>query len=168
VEAPDNVWIACEATTAGRDGAGFYVGTAVSGSDGIGAANNHFHACKAWYCQGLGWQVTSTRNAFVGCESQDTGGHGWSIEIGRNAFNGCIADTAGMADVGGRPGTADGFFVVPDAETPMVGCMAFDRTPGGRPAQQRHGFNVTEAFADSGLLVAPAGWGNTGELVHHR
>src|SRR3954469_3899185 len=50
VEAPDNVWVACEATTSGPGGAGFYVGTAVDGSDGIGAANNHFHACKAWYC----------------------------------------------------------------------------------------------------------------------
>ena len=168
VEAPDNVWIGCEATTSGTTGAGFSVGTAIDGSDGIGAANCHFHACKAWYCRGVGWKVTSTRNAFVGCEAQDTAGHGWSIEIGRNAFNGCVADTAGMADVGGRPDTADGFFVVPAAETTLVGCLAFDRTPGGRPAQQRYGFNVPGALVDAGLLVGHTGWGNTGGLVHRR
>ena len=168
VEAPDNVWIACEATTSGTSGAGFYVGTAVQGSDGIGAANCHFHACKAWYCRGVGWQVKSTRNAFMGCESQDTAGHGWSIEIGRNAFTGCIADTAGMYDVGGRPGTADGFFVVPGAETTLVGCLAFDRTPGGHAAQQRYGFNVPRSLVQAGLVVAHTGWGNTAGLINQR
>lgn len=168
VEAPDNVWLACEATTSGPGGAGFYVGTAVDGSDGIGAANCHFHACKAWYCRGLGWRVTSTRNTFVGCESQDTAGHGWSIELGRNAFTGCVADTAGMGDVGGTAGSADGFYVVPGAETTLVGCLAFDRMPLGLPAQQRYGFNVPGSLVDAGLVVAPTGWNNTGGLLHRR
>lgn len=168
VEAPDNVWMACEATTRGTEGAGFYIGTAIEGSDGIGAANNHFHACKAWYCHGVGWRVTAGRNAFVGCEAQDTAGHGWSIELARNSFTGCIADTAAMADVGGRPDEADGFFVEPDAETVLVGCVAFDRRPDDRQAQQRHGFNVAAALVEDGLLVAPTGWGNTGALVHRR
>ncbi|MCB0971755.1 MAG: hypothetical protein KDA97_09630, partial [Acidimicrobiales bacterium] len=127
VEAPDNVWVACEATTAEGEGAGFYIGTAIEGSDGIGAANNHFHSCKAWYCRGVGWQVETGRNAFVGCEAQDTAGHGWWITGARNTFTGCVADTAGMADVGGVPDQADGFHVVPAAELALVGCMAFDR-----------------------------------------
>ena len=168
IEAPDNMWIACEATTSGPSGAGFYIGNAIEGSNGIGAANLHFHACKAWYCRGVGWQVATGRNAFVGCEAQDTAGHGWLITGARNTFNACVSDTAGMAEVGGRADSADGFFVEPDAEISMVGCMAFDRGPGGATEQQRYGFNVPEALVDAGLLVAPIGWGNTGGLINTR
>ena len=168
VEAPDNAWIGCEATTQGPDGAGFYVGTAIEGSNGIGAANLHFHACKAWYCRGVGWQVTTGRNAFVGCEAQDTAGHGWRITGARNTFTSCSADTAGMADVGGLPDAADGFSVEPAEELALVGCMAFDRTPGGLPAQQRYGFDVPQALLDAGLLVAPIGWGNAAGLINGR
>jgi hypothetical protein len=168
IEAPDNVWIACEATTAGPDGAGFYVGTAVDGSNGIGAANDHFHGCKAWYCRGVGWLVATGRNTFVGCEAQDTASHGWRITGPRNTFTSCVADTAGMADVGGSPGTADGFSVVPEAELALVGCMAFDRTPGGAAPAQRYGFDVPRALVDDGLLVAPIGWGNTAGLINAR
>jgi len=168
IEAPDNVWIACEATTSGPDGAGFYVGTAIDGSNGIGAGNVHFHACKAWYCRGLGWHVTGSRTTFVGCESQDTARHGWLIEAARNAFSACVADTAGMADVGGKPDSADGFNVVPDQELTLVGCMAFDRRPEGAAAQQRYGFHVPAALLSDGLLVAHTGWGNAKALVHRR
>ena len=168
VEAPDNVWIACEATTAGPDGAGFYVGEAIEGSDGIGAGNCHFHACKAWYCKGYGWQVATGRNSFVGCEAQDVAKHGWYITGPRSTFSACSADTAGMADVGGTPGTADGFYVVPAEETALVGCMAFDRAPGPLVEQQRYGFNVPKALVDDGLLVAPIGWGNTDGLINAR
>lgn len=168
IEAPDNVWVACEATTSGSAGAGFHIGVALDGSDGIGAANLHFHACKAWYCHGYGWEVGTGRNAFVGCESQDTAKHGWLITAPRNTFTSCVADTAGMADVGGRPDDADGFHVVPGAELSLVGCMAFDRTPGGAEAQQRYGFNVPKALVDDGLLVAPIGWGNASGLIKAR
>ena len=168
IEAPDNVWVACEATTAGPGGAGFWIGTAIEGSDGIGAANLHFHACKAWYCKGIGWHVGTGRNAFTGCEAQDTASHGWEIVAPRNTFTSCVADTAGFADVGGRPDTADGFYVDPAAELALVGCMAFDRTPGGAPAQMRHGFNVPQALVDADLLVAAIGWGTTGDVVHTR
>jgi hypothetical protein len=168
IEAPDNVWIACEATTSGPDGAGFYVGVAIEGSDGIGAANLHFHACKAWYCHGVGWQVGTGRNTFVGCEAQDTAGHGWQITGARNTFNGCVADTAGSSALGGRPDQADGFWVEPAAEISLIGCMAFDRGPGGAAEQQRYGFNVPRALVDDGLLVAPIGWGNAGGLINAR
>ncbi|WP_426571200.1 hypothetical protein [Aquihabitans sp. McL0605] len=168
IEAPDNTWIACEATTSGTGGAGFYVGVAIDGSDGIGAANLHFHACKAWYCRGYGWHIATGRNSFVGCEAQDTAGHGWLISAARNTFSGCIADTAGMADVGGTAATADGFHVVPGAELSLTGCLAFDREPGGLPAQQRYGFNVPKALVDDGLLVAPTGWGNVDGLINER
>jgi len=168
VEAPDNVWIACEATTQGADGAGFYVGEAVEGSDGIGAGNCHFHACKAWYCRGVGWLVATGRNTFTGCEAQDTGGHGWHITGPRSTFSGCVADTAAMADVGGAPDSADGFYVEPASELSLVGCMAFDRSPGPLVEQQRYGFNVPQALVDDGLLVAPIGWGNTGGLINAR
>jgi hypothetical protein len=168
IEAPDNVWVACEATTSGDAGAGFYVGEAVEGSNGIGAANLHFHGCKAWYCRGLGWQVDTGRNTFVGCEAQDTAGHGWLITSGRNTFTSCVADTAGMADVGGRPDSSDGFFVEPAEETALVGCMAFDRTPGDLPAQQRYGFNVPAGLTEAGLLVAPVGWDNVRGLINRR
>ena len=168
VEAPDNVWIACEATTQGADGAGFYVGEAIEGSDGIGAGNCHFHACKAWYCRGVGWLVATGRNTFTGCEAQDTGGHGWHITGPRSTFSGCVADTAAMADVGGAPDSADGFYVEPASELSLVGCMAFDRSPGPLVEQQRYGFNVPQALVDDGLLVAPIGWGNTGGLINAR
>jgi hypothetical protein len=168
IEAPDNTWIGCEATTSGPDGAGFYIGVAIDGSDGIGAANLHFHACKAWYCQGYGWLVTTGRNSFMGCEAQDTAKTGWMITGARNTFNGCIADTAGMADVGGEPSSADGFYVEPGAELALVGCMAFDRSPGGLTPQQRYGFNVPQPLIDDGLLVAPTGWGNTDGLINAR
>lgn len=168
IEAPDNVWIACEATTVGAEGAGFSIGVAEPGSDGIGAANCHFHACKAWYCHGVGWMVGSGRHAFVGCEAQDVAGHGWHITAPRNTFSSCWADTAGMADVGGRPDAADGFHVEPAEELSLVGCMAFDRRPGRLPAQQRYGFNVPAALDRAGLLVAPIGWGNTAGLINRR
>lgn len=168
IESPDNVWIACEATTTGSDGAGFYAGTAIDGSNGIGAGNVHFHACKAWYCRGLGWHVTASRSTFVGCESQDTASHGWLIETPRNAFNSCMADTAGMAEVGGKPDSADGFHVIPGKELTLVGCMAFDRQPGGARAQQRYGFHVPAGLLTDGLLVGHTGWGNARALVHRR
>jgi hypothetical protein len=168
VEAPDNVWIACEATTTEPGGAGFYVGTAIKGSNGIGAGNDHFHACKAWYCRGVGWFVNGSRNTFVGCESQDTASHGWRIEQARNTFTACSADTAAMADVGGTPGNADGFSITPDRELSLVGCSAFDRRPGGIAAQQRYGFDVPAALVTDHLLVAPIGWDNVGGLVHRR
>ena len=168
IEAPDNVWIACEATTTGTEGAGFYVGEAIAGSDGIGAGNCHFHACKAWYCHGFGWHVATGRNTFVGCEAQDVAKHGWYITGPRSTFTGCVADTAAMADVGGVPGSADGFYVEPSSETSLVGCMAFDRSPGALVEQQRFGFNVPKALVDDGLLVAPIGWGNTDGLVNPR
>lgn len=168
IEAPDNVWIACEATTSGPDGAGFSIDVAEPGSDGIGAANLHFHACKAWYCHGVGWRVATGRNAFAGCEAQDVAGHGWHITAPRNTFTSCSADTAAMADVGGLPDRSDGFHVEPAEELALVGCMAFDRRPGKRPAQQRYGFNVPEALVSAGLLVAPIGWGNTGGLINAR
>ncbi|WP_421118498.1 right-handed parallel beta-helix repeat-containing protein [Aquihabitans daechungensis] len=168
VEAPDNVWIACEATTTGADGAGFYVGEAIAGSDGIGAGNCHFHACKAWYCHGYGWLVATGRNTFVGCEAQDVAKHGWYITGPRSTYTGCVADTAGMGDVGGTPGTADGFYVEPASEISLVGCMAFDRSPGPLAEQQRYGFNVPKALVDDGLLVAPIGWGSTDGLINAR
>ena len=168
IEAPDNVWIACEATTKGSDGAGFYVGEAIEGSDGIGAGNCHFHACKAWYCHGYGWQVATGRNAFVGCEAQDVAKHGWYITGPRSTFSACVADTAGMADVGGVPDAADGFYVEPAEEVSLVGCVSFDRSPGNLVEQQRYGFNVPKALVDDGLLVAPIGWSNTAGLINAR
>jgi hypothetical protein len=168
VDAPDNVWIACEATTQGTDGAGFYVGEAIEGSDGIGAGNCHFHACKAWYCRGVGWLVATGRNTFTGCEAQDVAGHGWHITGPRSTFHGCVADTAGMGDVGGVADAADGFYVEPDGEISLIGCMAFDRSPGSLVEQQRYGFNVPKALVDDGLLVAPIGWGNTAGLINTR
>ncbi|MCB0961295.1 MAG: hypothetical protein KDB04_17445, partial [Acidimicrobiales bacterium] len=126
------------------------------------------HSCKAWYCRGVGWQVATGRNAFVGCEAQDTAGHGWWITGARNTLSSCVADTAAMADVGGRPGEADGFSVEPGEELALVGCMAFDRTPGGRAPQQRYGFDVPSSLVEAGLLVAPIGWGNTGGLINAR
>jgi len=158
IEAPDNTWIACEATTQGTGGAGFWVA----------GANLHFDACKAWYCRGVGWEVRGSRNSFTGCESQDTASHGWRITTARNTLTSCSADTAGMADVGGRPDVADGFSVEPDSELALVGCMAFDRTPMQLPAQQRYGFDVPAALVDAGLLVAPIGWGNVRGLVSAR
>ena len=104
----------------------------------------------------------------MGCESQDTAKHGWFITAPRNTFTGCSADTAGMADVGGTAGEADGFYIDPPGELSLVGCMAFDRTPGGGPAHQRYGFNVPRALVDDGLLVAPIGWGNTAGLINAR
>lgn len=168
IEAPDNVWIACEATTQGADGAGFFIGVAIEGSNGIGAANCHFHACKAWYCRGVGWEVGTGRNAFTGCEAQDTASHGWRITAPRSTFTSCVADTAGMADVGGRPDEADGFSILPGEELSLVGCMAFDRTPGGLPSQQRYGFDVPASLVEGGLLVAPIGWGNVRGLINER
>jgi len=156
--APDNMFIGCEATTASGGQSGFYVGS----------ANCQYHSCKAWYCRGYGWHVKGTRNAFIGCESQDTKLHGWYIEYDKNAFVGCVADTAGMYDVGGTSGTADGFYVDPGVRTTMSGCLAFDRKPGGHAAQQRYGFNILTALQSGGLFVANTGWDNATGLVNLR
>lgn len=157
----DSWWLACEATTAtatGR-GAGFFVD---------GGANNFFEACKAWYCRDYGWRIRGVRNKFVGCESQDTRLHGWFIEWDRNVFTACVADTAGMWDVGGTAGSADGFYFAGGEATSIVGCQAFDRRPERARIQQRYGFNVPRRFRDSGCLVAPTGYDNAGGLVHLR
>jgi hypothetical protein len=154
----DSWWIACEGTTlqAGIDSAGFF----------IGSTNCFFVACKAWYCRDYGFYVRGTRNKFSVCESQDTRSHGWYVEFDKNVFNGCVADTAGFHDVGGKPNSADGFYVVNDNESQaMIGCQAFDRF--GNP-QQRYGFNVPASMADEGRLVAATGYGNVAGLVHRR
>ncbi|MEZ5181665.1 MAG: hypothetical protein R2702_07305 [Acidimicrobiales bacterium] len=167
IEAPDNVWLACEATTRGTDGAGFWIGVALPGSDGIGAANNHFHACKAWYCHGVGWEVGTGRNAFAGCEAQDTASHGWRITAPRNTLSACVADTAGMADVGGRPGEADGFSVEPgESWRSWAAWPSTARPAGGPPAALR--VRRARSLVDAGLLVAPIGWGSTGGLINAR
>ncbi len=157
--APDNVFIACEATTASSGGQhGFYVG----------GANCHFHGCKAWYCRGYGWHIKGTRNSFVGCESQDTKLHGWYIEYAKNTFTGCIADTAAMYDVGGTAGNSDGFYIVPGTQMTMTGCLAFDRKPGGNPALQRYGFNLPAALDTAGLFTGNTGWDNATATVNLR
>lgn len=155
----DSWWTACEATTinARGDSAGFFVG----------GTNNFFQSCKAWYCRDYGWRVRGTRNRFTGCESQDTRSHGWFIEYDRNVFVACTADTAGMHDVGGAPGSADGFYVSPTEATALVGCQAYDRRPGRHPAQQRYGFNVDPALVKAGRLVGATGWDNLKGLVGH-
>jgi len=116
----------------------------------------------------VGWLVATGRNTFTGCEAQDTAGHGWHITGPRSTFSSCVADTAGMADVGGTADSADGFYVEPASEISLIGCMAFDRSPGPLVEQQRYGFNVPKALVDDGLLVAPIGWGNTSGLVNAR
>lgn len=151
IVAPDNVFIACEATTVNPSGShGFFVNS----------ANCHFHACKAWYTRGYGWHVKGSRNAFVGCESQDTKLHGWFIEYDKNTFNGCMADTAAMFDVGGAANTADGFHVLPASQMTMVGCIAYDRAPSGAAIQQRYGFNIPTGLQTSGCFVGNAAWSN--------
>ncbi len=157
VSAPDNWWVACEATTSGDNSAGFFVAS----------ANNFFQACKAWYCRGYGFHVRGTRNKFTGCETQDTRSHGWFIEWDKNVFTGCVADSAGFHDVGGTPDTADGFYFNGGSDTSIVGCQSFDRSSGGIQ-QQRYGFNVPRSFVDAGLLVAPTGWNNLRGLLHAR
>jgi hypothetical protein len=154
----DSWWIACEGTTlqAGIGSAGFF----------IGSTNCFYVACKAWYCRDYGYYVKGTRNKFSVCESQDTRSHGWYVEFDKNVFNGCVADTAGFHDVGGKPNSADGFYVVNDNESQaMIGCQAFDRF--GSP-QQRYGFNVPASMVDEGRLVAPTGYGNAAGLVYRR
>jgi hypothetical protein len=162
IDAPDNWWTSCEATTRSSTGAnaGFYVGA--------NAANNFFQACKAWYVRGYGWHVKANRNKFIGCESQDTKSHGWYIEWDRNTFVGCVADTAAMYDVEGTANTADGFYVADGAATALVGCQSFDRRPGGRAAQQRYGFSVPTTMVSGGRLVGATGWDNTGGLIRQR
>lgn len=170
IEAPDN-WIdKCEATTRTQTGssAGFYVGVAISGSNGSGGSNNFFRDCKAWYCRDYGWHIKGTRNKFNGCESQDTRAHGWYIEWDKNVFVGCVADTAGMYDVGGSMGNADGFYVAAASYTSMVGCQSFDRKPGGHFQQQRYGFNVPASMVSSGRFNGHSGWDNATALLNQR
>lgn len=170
VEAPDNWLYMCEATTREQIGnsAGFYVGTAIPGSNGSGGSNNCFMGCKAWYCRDYGWHVKGTRNRFDSCESQDTRSHGWFVEWDKNVFTGCVADTAGMYDVGGVSGMADGFYVAAGSQTSMVGCQSFDRKPNGRSAQQRYGFNVPTSMVSSGRLNGYSGWDNASALLNQR
>lgn len=159
-ENADSWWSDCEGTTSGSTGAGFLV----TGS------NLSFEHCKAWYCRQYGWQIRGVRNTFTGCASQDTRSHGWRIEYEQNTFTGCSADTAAAAAVGGAPGGADGFYVTPNTRVALTGCLAYDRRPGNPqpPPQQRYGFNVPQALADAGLLVACTGWDNLTALINKR
>lgn len=164
IENADSWWRSCEATTRASTGAGFFV----NGTGG-GGSNLHFDHCKAWYCRGYGWHVRGSRNTFTGCEAQDTRDHGFFVQWDGNCFTGCVADTAAMWDVGGEAGAADGFYVSNRAvNVVLAGCLAFDRRPRGRAAQQRYGFNVPEQLVDEGRLSATAGWDNVGGLVHQR
>jgi hypothetical protein len=157
VLSPDNVFLACEATTSGTTGQHGFL---------VGSANCHFHACKAWFCRGYGWHIKGTRNSFVGCESQDTRLHGWYIEYDKNTFTGCIADSAGAPEVGGTANTSDGFHVVTDRLTPITGCLSFDRRPDNRTAGQRFGFNLPRALAE--LVIGNTGWNNLSGTVNLR
>ncbi|WP_420122031.1 hypothetical protein [Nakamurella sp.] len=157
VLSPDNVFLACEATTSETTGQHGFV---------VGSANCHFHACKAWFCRGYGWHVRGARNSFIGCESQDTRLHGWYIEYDKNTFTGCLADSAGAPEVGGTINTSDGFHVVTDRYTTLTGCLSFDRRPQDRPAAQRYGFNLPRALG--GLAVANTGWNNLSETINLR
>lgn len=160
LNAPDGWVIDCEATQTSSTGAGFMVE----------CANVHFKGNKAWYCRGYGWDIKGTRNTFTDCESQDTGLHGWFIEWDKNTYTGCSADTAGMYDVGGTPGTADGFFLATGLKfTTLTGCMSFDRCPAGHAAQQRFGFNMSATTYNVGRTsintAAAAGTGTTPILI---
>lgn len=158
IENADSWWSDCEGTTSGGTGAGFYVA----------GSNLHFDHCKAWYCRGYGWYIHGVRNTFTGCESQDTGTHGWRIAYDKNTLAACIADTAGMYDVGGTPGTADGFYVDPTANVTMTSCLSFDRRPGGHAAQQRYGFNISSTLANANLILACTGWDNVSGTFYKR
>lgn len=170
IHSPDNWWIACEATTRESTGssAGFYVGGEIGKPDSIGAANNFFEACKAWFCRDYGWHIRSNRCKFSACESQDTGSHGWFVETDHNVFIGCVADSAGMERVGGRSGAADGFHLLKGDNTAMVGCQSFDRQPFDQGMRQRHGFNVPRGMTESGRLSAFTGWDTLGDVLHER
>lgn len=158
IENADSWWSDCEGTTSGPSGAGFYVG----------GSNLHFSHCKAWYCRGYGWHIRGVRNVFTGCESQDTASHGWRVAYEENTLIGCLADTAGMYDVGGTSGTADGFYVDPSSNVSLTGCLAFDRQSGGHPAQQRYGFNVPRVLAAANLVVGCTGWANALATMNQR
>ncbi|GAB2930986.1 hypothetical protein GCM10027280_18240 [Micromonospora polyrhachis] len=165
IEAPDNWWTACEATTT--------TPTPIGAAFHVAGANNFFQGCKAWYSRGYGFHVTGVRNKFVGCEAQDVRLHGWYIEEDMNVFIGCTCDTAAMWDTGGTANSADGFYVTYGDRTSLVGCQAFDRQPeydnGSKPPiQLRHGFNVPASMVSDGRLVAPTGWSLTGALVNQR
>lgn len=162
IQAPDNWWRECEATTTGAvsPSAGFYAG----------GANCHFDQCKAWYCRGYGWNIVCTRSVFIGCEAQDNQLHGWWLQFDKNSFVGCWSDMAGRQDVGGVPNNADGFYMEPGfTQTTMVGCFSIDRGQGV-PAQQRYGFNVPGSWYN--LSPAPMvgffGYGNTNALLNLR
>lgn len=161
IEAPDNVWIACEATTRkdpppGDVPAGFF----------IGSANGHFSHCKAWYVRGYGWQVAGVRNVLTGCEAQDCGDHGFFVDQGKNTLTGCMADTASALVAGGTADGADGFFVRPESpDVVLSGCIAFDRTA---EPQQRYGFNVPAGMVAEGRFAANAAWDNRSGDVNRR
>lgn len=167
----DSWLVDCEATTAGtwllapdKDQAqlamtaGFYVG----------CVNTVLRGCKAWYCRGYGFHIRGTRNRISECESQDTMSHGWRVEYERNIFTNCVADTSSMYDVGGKPSGADGWYVDGVGSNVFSGLLSFDRRPGGKPAQQRYGFNVKKALLDSGLMTAYSGFDNVSKLVYAR
>lgn len=159
VEAPDNWWLACEATTVDRAGTGESNGFEVKSS------NNHFTHCKAWYCAGNGWHLRGVRNTFTGCEAQDTKGHGWFVEWTQCTLTACSADTASAQRLGAASGQADGFYVAAADRLAMVGCMAYDRT--GSP-QQRYGFNVPEELVADGRFVGNVAWDNLDGDINRR
>jgi hypothetical protein len=158
ITAPDNWFSECEATTSRLGGAGFF----------IGGANCLVTGCKAWYCRGYGFQVTGVRNQLIGCCAQDCANHGFLLQTGKNLLSACLADSCSAAATGGTPNAADGFYATYDDSTALVGCQAFDRRAGGRPAQQRYGFNVPRSMVERGTLAAPTGYDNVSGLVRAR
>lgn len=155
---PDSWVTTCEATTAAPGGAGFFVGS----------VNTVYSGLKAWYCRSYGFHVKGTRNHIANSYSQDTGSHGWRVEWDKNTFTNVQADTAGMYDVGGTPNSADGFYFDGAGTNVVVGALSYDRRPGGKPAQQRYGFNMPRSFFESGQFIGYSGYGNVANLLNLR
>lgn len=150
-----------EATTRHRTGTPFDPELPEVGSGFlIASVNTTYNGIKAWYSRGYGIHVRGTRNQLTNVQSQDTALHGVYVEYDKNILTSIQADSAGMADVGGKPGTADGIYIEGAGSTVASGLLGFDRQPRGASASQRCGINLTRELLDSGQVTALGGYGN--------
>lgn len=118
----------------------------------VAGASNQFIECKAAFCDGDGWQITSSRAHLTGCHAQDNGKYGYTVTGATPTMGSCVADSNMRLDQ-----TGAGFNL--NVAGMYDGLDVYDRnnTPASR---QTRGINLGTSIGDSymtGKVSIPSG-----------
>lgn len=115
----------------------------------VNHANTRLVNCKAWFCDGDGFHMTSVGrdNQLSACESQDNQGHGYVVGAGRTTISACCADSNGYNGTSTPSLTGDGFYITANGFNIQGTSSEKRESTHGGVSHQRYGVN----FATSGL-----------------